>query len=150
MNSRVCAGLRRPSGTTWATTSRHGSHTLLDVCRSNAALFRASPLEGAALGMDRLRRTTSRAGGARRQDLYIRAGTQMVLDSFGRFDGTLVDLAQRYTGGPSGQRVRTGNGAVRSAGAFPAADALVLVNYHGKARDVSTLAHELGMPSIRC
>lgn len=122
--------------------------TLLDVCRSNAALFqRFFRLKAQLLGMDRLRRYDIYAPVVHADKTYPFAqATQMVLDSFGRFDGTLVDLAQRvYQVDHLDSEVRHG----KRGGAFcwsvvPQLTPWVLVNYQGKARDVSTLAHELG------
>ena len=121
---------------------------LLDVCRSNAGLFqRFFRLKARILGMDRLRRYDIYAPVVQADKTYsFEQATQMVFDSFEQFDGTLGDLARRvFDTDHLDSEVRHG----KRGGAFcwsvePKLTPWVLVNFQGKARDVSTLAHELG------
>ena len=70
----------------------------------------------------------------------------MVLDAYGAFDPRMATIAKRFFDGAwIDAPVREG----KSPGAFshptvPSAHPYILMNYQGKARDVMTLAHELG------
>jgi len=70
----------------------------------------------------------------------------LVLAAYGRFAGEMAELARRFFDNPwIDARVVPG----KAPGAFahptvPSAHPYVLLNYLGKARDVMTLAHELG------
>ena len=75
------------------------------------------------------------------------AGAQrIVLDSYGAFSPRMAEIARRFFDrGWIDARPRPG----KAPGAFshatvPSAHPYVLVNFQGKARDVATLAHELG------
>ncbi|MBY0331197.1 MAG: M3 family oligoendopeptidase [Acetobacteraceae bacterium] len=69
-----------------------------------------------------------------------------VLDSYGAFSPTLAEIGGRFFRRPwVDAALRPG----KASGAFahptvPSAHPYLLLNYHGKARDVMTLAHELG------
>jgi len=122
--------------------------TLLDVCRDNADVFHSFfRLKARLLGVDRLRRYDIYAPVAASDKTYsFEQAAEMVLSSFARFDGELAGLAQRvFAQDHLDSEVRHG----KQGGAFcwsvaPRLTPWVLVNYNGKARDVSTLAHELG------
>ena len=70
----------------------------------------------------------------------------LVLDAYGQFSPRLAEVGQRFFDRPwIDAPVRPG----KSSGAFahptvPSAHPYLLLNYHGRARDVMTLAHELG------
>jgi oligoendopeptidase F len=70
----------------------------------------------------------------------------LVLDAYGAFSPRLADVGRRFFDNPwIDAPVRPG----KQSGAFahptvPSAHPYLLLNYHGKARDVMTLAHELG------
>jgi oligoendopeptidase F len=70
----------------------------------------------------------------------------LVLGAYGRFSPRMADLGRRFFDRPwIDAPVRPG----KQSGAFahptvPSAHPYLLLNYHGKARDVMTLAHELG------
>ncbi|MGG5809938.1 M3 family oligoendopeptidase [Falsiroseomonas sp. CW058] len=72
--------------------------------------------------------------------------TQRVLDSYAAFSPELASLGRRFFDRPwVDAALRPG----KASGAFahptvPSAHPYLLVNYHGKTRDVMTLAHELG------
>ena len=74
------------------------------------------------------------------------AARDMVLDAYGAFSPRMADIARRFFDeGWIDAPVRPG----KAPGAFahpttPSAHPYVLVNFLGKARDVTTLAHELG------
>lgn len=71
---------------------------------------------------------------------------QLVLDAYGAFTPQMADIARRFFDeGWIDARPREG----KESGAFshpvvPSAHPYILMNFHGKARDVMTLAHELG------
>lgn len=71
---------------------------------------------------------------------------KLVLDAYGGFAPQMADIARKFfAGGWIDAPVREG----KSPGAFshptvPSAHPYILMNYQGKARDVMTLAHELG------
>ncbi|MDP6885122.1 MAG: M3 family metallopeptidase, partial [Rhodospirillales bacterium] len=70
----------------------------------------------------------------------------LVLAAYGAFDPELADIARRFFDKPwIDAALRPG----KDSGAFchptvPSVHPYILVNYHGRARDVATLAHELG------
>ena len=71
---------------------------------------------------------------------------KQVLTSYGRFSPELAKVGQRFFDGPW---IDAGLRPGKAGGAFahptvPSAHPYLLLNYHGKARDVMTLAHELG------
>lgn len=122
--------------------------TLLNVCQENTEIFhRFFILKANILSMDRLRRYDIYAPIARADKTYTFAqATDMVFDAFTRFDRQLTGLAQRvFDQDHLDSEVRHG----KRGGAFcwsvtPDLTPWVLTNYQGKARDISTLAHELG------
>jgi oligoendopeptidase F len=71
---------------------------------------------------------------------------KQVLESYGRFSPDLASIGRRFFDKPwIDAALRPG----KASGAFahptvPSAHPYLLLNYHGKARDVMTLAHELG------
>ena len=70
----------------------------------------------------------------------------IVLDSYNAFDPALGRLVQKFFDNPW---IDVGPKAGKNSGAFshptvPRVHPYVLLNYHGKTRDVMTLAHELG------
>jgi len=70
----------------------------------------------------------------------------LVLDAYGRFSPRMAEVGQRFFDKPwIDAPVRPG----KQSGAFahptvPSAHPYLLLNYHGRSRDVMTLAHELG------
>lgn len=122
--------------------------TLLEVCRANTAVFqRFFRLKARVLGMKKLRRYDVYAPVAGAEKRYSFAdAAAMVLDSFREFDPSFARLAERvFADGHLDSEVRKG----KRGGAFcwsvqPGLTPWVLVNYQGRADDVSTLAHELG------
>ncbi len=122
--------------------------TLLDVCRQNSTVFqRYFKLKAGWLGVEKLRR----------YDIYAPLDTadkvfpygdavETVLDSFDSFSPEVARLAQRvFDEQHIDSQVRSGKrGGAFCYAATPDLTPWVMVNYSGKARDVATLAHELG------
>jgi oligoendopeptidase F len=123
-------------------------NTLLEVCRSNAGVFqRFFTLKARWLKMDRLRRYDIYAPLAQSDKIYeFGNAVDMVLDSFRHFHPRIGELAQQvFKEEHLDSEVRKG----KRGGAFcwsvePRYTPWVLVNYHGRPRDVATIAHELG------
>lgn len=121
---------------------------LLDVCAANNDLFqRYFKLKAGWLGVEKLRR----------YDIYAPLNTanksydygdsvELIMDSFERFSPDLARMARRvFDANHIDAEIRPG----KRGGAFcysvvPGLTPWVLVNYAGRARDVATLAHELG------
>jgi oligoendopeptidase F len=121
---------------------------LLDVAEKNAGLFqRYFKLKAKWLKVDKLRRYDIYAPVTESDKLYdYNDAVEMVLDSFNDFDPKTAELAKRiFDEDHIDSEVRKGkrSGAFCSYGE-PALTPYVMVNYNGKADDVSTLAHELG------
>ncbi len=126
------------------------AEALLDVCRQNASLFqRYFRLKASWLGLP--------SGKLRRYDVYAPVvasdkrydysdAVEMVLDSFQAFSPQIADPARRvFVDRHIDAEVRPGkrDGAF-CAGVLPGLTPYVLLNYAGRARDVATMAHELG------
>jgi len=122
--------------------------TLLQVVRQNAGIFqRYFKLKARHLGMAKLRRYDIYAPIARATKTYpFEQAAEMVLDSFAAFSPQVADLARRvFENQHLDSEIRKG----KRNGAFcwsvtPEMTPWVLINYQGNARDVATLAHELG------
>ncbi|MBK8422048.1 M3 family oligoendopeptidase [Candidatus Villigracilis saccharophilus] len=121
---------------------------LLETARKNTNIFkRYFNLKAKTLGVKKLRRYdiyAPVAGSDKKYD-YGKAA-EMVLESFSAFDPKLGDLARRvFDDNRLDSEVRKG----KRDGAFcwsvlPDMTPYVLLNYQGNARDVATMAHELG------
>lgn len=122
--------------------------TLLAVCRQNTKLFQHYfQLKAKLLGMPRLRRYDIYAPVAQ-ADKTIEFGTaaQLVLDSFQQFSPQVEQAARRvFEQNHLDVEPRPGKrGGAFCYSATPKHTPWVLVNFTGRLRDVSTLAHELG------
>ena len=122
--------------------------TLLDVCRKNVGLFqRYFKMKANWLGLEQLRR----------YDIYVpltssekkfeyATAIQMVMESYRAFSGQVADLAQIvFDENHIDSKIRPG----KRGGAFcytviPQLTPWVMINYDARARDIATLAHELG------
>ncbi len=121
---------------------------LLDVCRSNNDLFqRYFKLKADWLGVDKLGRYDIYAPLTSSDKTFDYAESiDLIMDSFRRFSPDVADMAmQVFSNNHIDAEVRPG----KRSGAFcysvlPGMTPWVHVNYTGKARDVATLAHELG------
>ncbi len=122
--------------------------TLLDVCRANGGIFqRYFRLKARWLGMDRLRRYDIYApvSGAEKSYAYGDA-VDLVLDTYQSFSPVMAEHARRvFSDRHVDAQIRPGKqGGAFASGVLPGLTPYVLLNYTGKARDVATMAHELG------
>lgn len=121
---------------------------LLDVCTDNNKLFqRYFRLKAKWLGVDKLRRYDIYAPLTSADKSYeFGHAVDLIMDSFRRFSPAVADMAQRvFDDNHIDAEIRPG----KRGGAFcysvsPSLTPWVHVNYTGKARDVATMAHELG------
>jgi len=121
---------------------------LLEVARKNAKLFqRYFKLKAKHTGMKKLRRVDIYAPVTPSKKTYpFEQAAEMVLESFASFDPKLADLARQvFDENHLDGEVRKG----KRSGAFawtvvPDLTPWVLLNYQGTAREVATMAHELG------
>jgi oligoendopeptidase F len=122
--------------------------TLLQVSRENVDLFqRYFRWKARVLGMDRIRRYDIYAPVSESDKTYpFDQSATLVLDTFERFSSEMASHARCvFTDRHLDSEVRKG----KDSGAFcyavlPTLTPWVLLNYTGKARDVATMAHELG------
>lgn len=122
--------------------------TLLNVCRKNANVFqRYFKMKAQWLGLDQLRRYDIYAP-LTPSDKKFDYGTakQMVMDSYRAFSPKAAELAQRvFDENHVDSEIRAGKrGGAFCYTALPELTPWVLTNYDGSARDIATLAHELG------
>jgi oligoendopeptidase F len=121
---------------------------LLDVsARNNSVFQRYFQLKAGWLGVDKLRRYDIYAPLVRADKTYdFSQAYELVMDGLAHFSPGVAHLAQRvFAENHIDSEVRPG----KRGGAFcysvvPGMTPWVMVNYTGQARDVSTLAHELG------
>ena len=122
--------------------------TLLKVAEKNTTVFkRFFKLKARVLGMKKLRRYDIYSPVAKSDKTYSyeKAATK-VLEAFREFDPNFAKMAERvFAQDHLDAEVRKG----KDSGAFcatvsPDLTPWVLLNYQGKADDVSTMAHELG------
>ncbi|HAV79035.1 MAG TPA: oligoendopeptidase F [Anaerolineae bacterium] len=121
---------------------------LLEVTRKNAKVFqRYFKIKAKALGVKKLRRYDIYAPVANADKKFdYNDATKMVFDSFNDFDPKIAEMAKRvFDQEHVDSEVRKG----KRDGAFcwsvlPDMTPYVLLNYQGRARDVATMAHELG------
>jgi oligoendopeptidase F len=122
--------------------------TLLSVCRKNVPIFqRYFRLKAGWLGLEKLRRYDIYAPLAASDKQYSFAqAAEMVLDCYREFSPQMAGLAERVfaenhldSQGRPGKR-----GGAFCYAALPGLTPWVMINFNGKARDVATLAHELG------
>jgi oligoendopeptidase F len=121
---------------------------LMDVTRKNAKLFqRYFKMKALHIGVKKLRRYDIYAPVAQSDKQYeYGAAAKMVIESFAAFDPKIGEMAQRvFDQKHVDSEVRPG----KRGGAFcwsvlPDMTPYVLLNYQGRARDVATMAHELG------
>jgi oligoendopeptidase F len=121
---------------------------LLEVARKNTKIFqRYFKIKAKLLGVDRLRRYDIYAPVAKSDKKFdYNDATKMVFDSFRDFDPQIAEMAQRvFDQEHVDGEVRKG----KRDGAFcwsvlPDITPYVLLNFQGRARDVATMAHELG------
>jgi len=122
--------------------------TLLAVCRKNADVFqRYFKMKAQWLGLGKLRRYDIYAPLTPSEKKFdYAAAKQMVMDSYRAFSPEVADLAQRvFDDNHLDSEIRPGKrGGAFCYTASPELTPWVLINYDGNARDIATLAHELG------
>jgi len=121
---------------------------LMEVTKKNSRIFqRYFKLKAKQLGIDKLRRYDIYAPMAKSDKAFeFNDAAKMVLESFSAFDPKVGELAQRvFDQDHLDSEVRKGKqGGAFCASINPENTPYVLMNYTGRARDVATLAHELG------
>ncbi len=122
--------------------------TLLSVCRKNADVFqRYFKMKAQWLGLEKLRRYDIYAPliPSKKKFDYSTA-KQMVMDSYRAFSPDAAKLAERvFDTNHLDSEIRAGKrGGAFCYTALPELTPWVLMNYDGSARDIATLAHELG------
>ena len=122
--------------------------TLLVVCRNNAKLFqRYFKFKARLLGLDQLRRYDIYAPLTPSKKKFDYAvARQMVLESYHAFSPDVAELAKKvFDDNHLDSEIRTGKrGGAFCYAALPELTPWVMINYDGHARDIATLAHELG------
>ena len=122
--------------------------TLLDVARQNAVIYqRYFKLKAKWLGLSPIKRSDVYAPLAPADvDIPWEQGLTLVFDSFEKFSPVLAQEARTcFEAGHVDAEIRPGKrGGAFCAGILPELPPYVMLNYSGKARDVSTVAHELG------
>jgi oligoendopeptidase F len=122
--------------------------TLLEVSRQNAPIFQDYfRLKAGWLGMEKLRRFDLYAPLIEDHKEYpYDEAVAMVLEGLAGFSPVMAEHARQvFVTNHIDSEIRPGkDGGAFCAGMLPRVAPWVLVNYDGKARDVSTLAHELG------
>jgi oligoendopeptidase F len=122
--------------------------TMLAVCKDNTGLFhRFFKLKAGLLGEEKLRRYDLYAPVVEADKRYPYGNAvEMVLESFNRFEPRMAELAQViFDSHHIDSEVRTGKrGGAFCATIGPDLTPWVLQTYVGQARNIATLAHELG------
>ena len=123
-------------------------NTLLEVTKKNAKIFqRYFKMKAKHVGVEKLRRYDIYAPVAKSDKPFeFDTAAQMVFDAFSAFDPKIGELARRvFDQDHLDSEVRKGKqGGAFCASINPDDTPYVLMNYTGRARDVATLAHELG------
>lgn len=123
-------------------------NVLMDVTKKNAKIFqRYFKMKAKYVGLEKLRRYDIYAPVAKSDKPFdFNDAAQMVLESFSAFEPRIGELAQRvFDQDHLDSEVRKGKqGGAFCASINPENTPYVLMNYTGRARDVATLAHELG------
>ncbi len=121
---------------------------LLESCRANAQVFqRFFRLKAGWLGVEKLHRFDIYTPLASSEATYdFEKAAELVLQSFGDLSPEAAELVERVF---NQNHLDSENRPGKRGGAFcfaalPELTPWVLVNYAGRARDVATLAHELG------
>ncbi len=122
--------------------------TMLEVCRANASVFqRYFRLKASWLGMEKLHRFDIYAPLSKSdKQIEFPQAVELILATFQEFSPEVAALVERvFKENHLDSENRTGKrGGALCYSALPELTPWVLVNYAGQARDVATLAHELG------
>ena len=123
-------------------------NVLMDVTKKNARIFqRYFKMKAKHVGLEKLRRYDIYAPVAKSDKAFeFGDAARMVLESFSAFEPRVGELAQRvFDRDHLDSEVRKGKqGGAFCASINPEDTPYVLMNFTGRARDVATLAHELG------
>jgi oligoendopeptidase F len=123
-------------------------NALMEVTKKNSKIFhRYFKLKAKHVGVKKLRRYDIYAPVAKSDKPFkYEDAAKMVLESFSAFDPKIGELAQRvFDQDHLDSEIRKGKqGGAFCASITPEMTPYVLINYTGRARDVATLAHELG------
>ena len=123
-------------------------NVLMDVTKKNSKIFqRYFNMKAKYVGLEKLRRYDIYAPVAKSDKPFeFNEAARMVLESFSAFEPRVGELAQRvFDQDHLDSEVRKGKqGGAFCASINPENTPYVLMNYTGRARDVATLAHELG------
>lgn len=123
-------------------------NVLMDVTKKNSKIFqRYFKMKAKHVGLEKLRRYDIYAPVAKSDKAFeFGEAARMVLESFSAFEPRVGELAQRvFDQDHLDSEVRKGKqGGAFCASINPENTPYVLMNYTGRARDVATLAHELG------
>jgi len=121
---------------------------LMEVTKKNSKIFqRYFKMKAKFIGLDKLRRYDIYAPVAKSDKQFeFDAAANMVFEAFSAFDPKIGELARRvFDQDRLDSEVRKGKqGGAFCASINPEDTPFVLMNYTGRARDVATLAHELG------
>ncbi len=121
---------------------------LLSVCMHNAPLFqRYFKLKARLCGIKRMNRYHIYAPHRAEQKTYrYPDAVRMVLDAYQAFSPRLAELAQRvFADRHIDARTKPGKmGGAYCYSVVPALTLYVMLNFTGEARDIATMAHELG------
>jgi len=123
-------------------------NTLMEVTKKNSKIFhRYFKMKAKHVGVKKLRRYDIYAPVAKSDKPFkYDEAAKMVLESFAAFDPKIGQLAQRvFDQNHLDSEIRKGKqGGAFCASITPEMTPYVLLNYTGRARDVATMAHELG------
>jgi oligoendopeptidase F len=123
-------------------------NALMEVTKKNSKIFhRYFKMKAKHVGVKKLRRYDIYAPVAKSDKPFkYDEAAKMVLDSFTAFDPKIGELARRvFEQDHLDSEIRKGKqGGAFCASITPEITPYVLINYTGRARDVATLAHELG------
>jgi len=123
-------------------------NVLMDVTKKNSKIFqRYFRMKAKYVGLEKLRRYDIYAPVAKSDKAFeFGEAARMVLESFRAFEPQVGELAQRvFDQDHLDSEVRKGKqGGAFCASINPENTPYVLMNFTGRARDVATLAHELG------
>ena len=123
-------------------------NTLLEVCQNNVALFqRYFNLKARLLGMKKLRRYDIYAPiASSEKTIDFNAAVPLILDCFQQFSPQVARSAYKVIERSHlDAQIRPGKrGGAFSYGVGPKYIPWIMMNYNGRIRDVTTLAHELG------
>jgi len=123
-------------------------NTLLEVTKKNSKIFhRYFRMKAKHVGLKKLRRYDIYAPVAKSDKPFkYDDAAKMVLEAFTAFDPKIGELARRvFEKDHLDSEIRKGKqGGAFCASITPEMTPYVLLNYTGRARDVATMAHELG------